>query len=459
MYKITSKLRAVLVLFLAILSGATFAQDLKINYFRANDQRGVNVFETTKEDLVPFDGVKVKVGGHFTQQFQALQHKNAASPRIFGEGENAVDLNELIEINNGFNLATANLNIDVQLADGVRLHMVTYLSSRHHTEAWVKGGYIQFDKMPFKSAFMDNLMQFVTVKLGHMEINYGDSHFRRTDNGNALYNPFVGNYIMDAFDTQIGGEVYFQKNGLIAMAGITNGEIKGSITGGQNNPAFYGKLGFDQQISNQLRLRLTGSIYHTSDENNINHLYDGDRGGSRYYHALQPAKVLDWRTGNLRSASEASDFRTGRFSPGFSARVTSFMVNPFVKLAGLEVFGTYETTVGGNARALAEVRGPDDKVAMEDLGKWNQLALEGIYRFFPKDNFFVGYRFNTVNDARVETDAQRITRHQLGAGWFLSPNILLKLEYVDQQYKNFAQSDYRHAGKFNGAMIEAVVGF
>ena len=40
-----------------------------------------------------------------------------------------------------------------------------------------------------------------------MEINYGDAHFRRSDNGNAIYNPFVGNYIMDAFTTEIGGEV------------------------------------------------------------------------------------------------------------------------------------------------------------------------------------------------------------------------------------------------------------
>jgi hypothetical protein len=40
------------------------------------------------------------------------------------------------------------------------------------------------------------LFEIVTVKVGHMEINYGDAHFRRSDNGNALYNPFVGNYIM-----------------------------------------------------------------------------------------------------------------------------------------------------------------------------------------------------------------------------------------------------------------------
>ena len=53
-------------------------------------------------------------------------------------------------------------------------------------------------------------MQIVTVRVGHFEINYGDAHFRRSDNGNAIYNPFVGNYIMDAFTTEIGGEVYLK---------------------------------------------------------------------------------------------------------------------------------------------------------------------------------------------------------------------------------------------------------
>ena len=62
-------------------------------------------------------------------------------------------------------------------------------------------------------------MKYTTMKVGHFEINYGDSHFRRSDNGNAMYNPFVGNYILDAFTTEIGAEVYARSNGLIAMLG------------------------------------------------------------------------------------------------------------------------------------------------------------------------------------------------------------------------------------------------
>ena len=77
-----------------------------------------------------------------------------------------------------------------------------------------------------------------------MEINYGDAHFRRSDNGNAIYNPFVGNYIMDAFTTEIGGEVYLKTGSVIAMGAVTGGEIRGTVlTPGQRGPAFIGKLG------------------------------------------------------------------------------------------------------------------------------------------------------------------------------------------------------------------------
>ena len=71
------------------------------------------------------------------------------------------------------------------------------------------------------------LFEIATVRVGHMEINYGDAHFRRSDNGNAMYNPFVGNYILDAFTTEIGAEVYARSNGLIAMLGATGGEVHG----------------------------------------------------------------------------------------------------------------------------------------------------------------------------------------------------------------------------------------
>jgi hypothetical protein len=163
---------------------------LRPSYWRPYDQRGINVFETTKTpDTIAFEGPRIRFGAGFTQQFQSLKHSNTAT-------DNTIPFNgskgtKLYPLQSGFNTSQANLFTDIQLADGIRLNVTTYLSSRHHNEAWVKGGYIQFDKLPFKGKFWNDLMDIATIKVGHMEINYGDQNFRRTDGGQSLYNPFM----------------------------------------------------------------------------------------------------------------------------------------------------------------------------------------------------------------------------------------------------------------------------
>jgi hypothetical protein len=44
-------------------------------------------------------------------------------------------------------------------------------------------------------------------------------------------------------------------------------------------------------------------------------------------------------------------------------------------------------------------------------------------------------------------------------GFFLTKNVLLKGEYVAQKYKDFPVTDFRSGGRFNGFVVEAVVGF
>ncbi len=118
-----------LVLFL-LSSVMSFAQiDLRspLQYRRDPGKKGVNVFETPKNDTVIFNGINVRVGGDFALQFQGLSHENS----IIGD--------PLVDLGSNFSLPTANLNLDVQLADGMRMHLRTYLSSRNHTESYVKG--------------------------------------------------------------------------------------------------------------------------------------------------------------------------------------------------------------------------------------------------------------------------------------------------------------------------------
>src|SRR5690606_11044688 len=94
--------------------------------------------------------------------------------------------------------------------------------------------------------------------------------------------------------------------------------------------------------------------------------------GSRYY------SVMD----NVVS-SVGSQFTTGRMNPGLRNELTAMQLNPFVKFHGLELFGVAERAEG-KAAAEAERR------------TWHQYAGDVVYRFLPREQLFVGGRYNTV---------------------------------------------------------------
>ena len=417
---------------------ASLVRTIEIQNYRPQDQRGLNIFEAPKEAGVPFTGLKLSFGAAFTQQFQGLRHDNTATPNMSG----TVDLNKPIAMSNGFNNATANLYVDGQLAPGIRVALTSYLSSRHHNETWVKDGYLLVDGSPIDMAPLHKLMEVVTLKLGHFEVNYGDAHFRRSDNGNAMYNPFVGNLIIDAFTTEIGGEVYLRKAGFMAMGGITGGEIRGNVTKpADRSVAYLSKLGFDRQLTQDLRVRLTGSNFQQRSAVS-NTLYAGDRAGSRYYFVLENA-----------NATESGAFRSGMINPNFGDAVYATMFNPFVKFRGLELFGVAEK---GKGRSATETTNRE----------MTQYAADAVYRFFDGEKLYVGGRYNTATaelqfgpTTALVTQEVSVDRYAFGGGWFITPTILLKGEWVDQKYNDFPANDIRNGGKFKGFVVEGVVAF
>ncbi len=423
-----------------------------IQNFRYYDQRGVNVFETPKEDTVVYDGLKLRIGAGFTQGYQSLSHSNGLTD----------EPTKLYSMGGGFPLAQANFNIDVQLYDGISLNLVSYMSSHHHNEFWVKGGYLQVDKVTFlNSEFMDNLWKNLTLKVGHMEVNYGDAHFRRSDGGHTLWNPWIENNIMDEFTTEIGAELYFKKNGFLAMAGYTDGEIQGNVSapadGGekQRKPSLYFKAGFDKQLQDNLRVRLTGSMM-TTKSSIGNTLFGGDRTGSNYQYVMENSPVT--LTGNAFS---------GRFNPGFRDNLTAFMINPFVKFSGLEVFGTWEYAYGNSALE----NGEGASYEAQDNRQAHQTAVEALYRFGKNEKFYFGARYIKVSATLAEGFTATalgtrydvsVDRTSIGGGWFITRNILLKGEYVTQNYNDFKNTGANarfYEGNFNGIVIQGAISF
>jgi hypothetical protein len=501
-----------------------------IQYFRPYDQRGINVFETSKNDSVAYDGFKFRIGAGFTQGFQSLKHSNNAKAVLVdgantyiatdpgssnfvnrvtgapiagtftrdanvyggylytptgGTAKTLANSMQLYELDGGFPLAQANLNFDVQITDGVRLNLVSYMSSHHHNEFWVKGGYLQVDKVEFlNSEMMNKLWKNLTLKVGHMEINYGDAHFRRSDNGATLQNPWMENNIMDEFTTEIGAELYFQKNGFLAMAAYTDGEIQGNVTKPKDRkPSIYGKVGYDNTWGD-FRLRLTGSLY-TTKSSVSNTIFGGDRTGSNYQYVMQPMTAT--LTGNAFA---------GRFNPGFSDNVNTLMINPFLKFKGLEFFGTLEFAQGNTAVENGEVQysvsrtsatGENITFKKLDNRKASQTAFDLLYRFGRNEKFYIGAKYNKVdativlgqaaNTASYISQGKRFDvstdRLAFAGGWFVTKNILLKAEYVNQNYNDFPGAFTNYAtsaagyqdthilsgGKFNGLVVQGVISF
>jgi hypothetical protein len=516
-------LRATVITTIILLSVSdAFAQQPSIQYFRSYDKKGIGVFETSKQDSVKYDGFKLRIGAGFTQGYQKLKHSNKAkailadgaatyietapgsgsfvnrvtgaavpdivrNPGVFGGYINTTNNklysngNQLYELSGGFPLAQANLNIDVQLAEGVSLNLVSYMSSHHHNEFWVKGGYLKVDEVKFlNSTFFNDLWKNLTLKVGHMEVNYGDAHFRRSDGGNTFWNPWIENNIMDAFTTEIGAELYWQKNGVLLMGGFTDGEIQGNVSKPKDrDPSLYGKAGFDKMFGDA-RVRLTASYMKTKSSVS-NTLFGGDRTGSNYQFVMDNT-----------SATVTTAYTSGRFNPGYRDNLSSFVVNPFIKYKGLEFFGTFERAKGNAAVENGEVQysnvNNSNLTVFQKLNdrKTTQTAAEVLYRFGKNENFYVGARYIKVSStislgqsatttyiSQGERFPVDISRTSFGGGWFISDRILLKGEYVRQNYNGFPDafkntststagyqdSSILAGGKFSGFVIQGSIAF
>jgi len=455
--QIVNKMKKSILTLAAVISisSTMFAQ------LRATDQTGINVFETPKTD-VPFTGPRVDLGASISMPYMALVNTNNVTNQDPTKNTQA-----LFKSSPNFALSMANLYLNSYLADGVTLNVTLYLASKHHNETWVKGGYVQFDKIPFiKSELLDNIMKYTTIKVGQMDVNYGDSHFRRSDGGNGMYNAFMDNYIMDEFATEIGAEADVNYNGLIGVVSVTDGNLNPSLayidttqtsfkySNGIHNPSWIAKIGYDKQLSDQFRFRLTGSVYYTAGALS-NTLFGGDRTGSNYSAIMYNA------------APGTTTAFGGRFNPGLSDQLTTFMGNLFLNYKpsdqlSIESFTTLESASG---RTTAE---PKNRNA-------SQFATDLIFRFGKSQNLFIGGRYNTVTadvaamtgtansttvQAPVPAFSIGINRVAISGGWYVTKNLLAKLEYVNQTYSGVPNVNYILNGyQFHGFSAEAVISF
>lgn len=429
---------------------------------------GINVFDVQKDDR-EFKGLSIDLGGAFNMDFQAINSFND-QPKTFAAPSQITGY-RLMNTENNFVLPAADMTIGAQLFDGVRVNLDIYLASRHHNDTYARGGYLQIDKLDFiKKDFLAGIMKYATIKIGQMENNFGDAHFKSSDNGSTLRNAFVGNNIMNSFTTEMGIEVYYNRSGLVSMLGATNGNLNQgtqevtfpnttAATPNPNtgvSPTILAKLGYDKQLNEDLRVRITGSYYHNANLGNSN-LYASSRSGFGFWGVLNNGAYKNNGV-DVASSYNSTSTPEATYNPNFKNWATSYMINPFVKYKGLEFFGTIELASGG------------DKAGVDDKRTADQYAGDIVYRFGKKEQFYIAGKYNTVSGKLSNADAKKVTvdRFESSIGWFMTKNIVAKLDYVNQNYKNYTQfvgnvptgnANNFYGGKFNGLVFEAAISF
>ena len=86
--------------------------------------------------------------------------------------------------------------------------------------------------------------------------------------------------------------------------------------------------------------------------------------------------------------------------------------------------------------------------------------MDAVYRFLPDEAAFVGVRYNRAagRSTGIAGDVGA-NRWQVGGGWFITPHVLAKAEYVTRSSSAIPPTNIRNGGKFNGLMLEGVVAF
>lgn len=386
---------------------------------------------------------RFKIGVQAVGVLQLLNHSN--------------DPGTLPDIEGGFQSAAGNMTLDARITDGIDVYAELYLSSPNHQgDVYDREGYLYIDYLPGMFDALNPLFKHVDLKAGHMELNFGDQRYYRSDVAQVMDNPLVGNYIVDPNTLGVGVEVYGFAGPVTAMIGYNSGATTGDFTDGHRN-AWLGKLAVGELGG---PYRLSGSFYTVNQSRNgpgfplggsSSNLFAGNFSGSRYQAIWEGSPTA------------------GQVLLGGGQDVTAFQVDGRVKpvdgltLSGL--FGTFQDddTNGFFVNPGAGRSGDDGNPTDE----WTYYGATAQY--YLADPFYVAARYNaasasTLSDQDSEGTVQRI---QAGFGLWVVPNqLIFKAEYVNQWTSDFAPNAQRLRGldlatdpKFYGVMAEIAVNF
>jgi hypothetical protein len=344
---------------------------------------------------------------------QALDHKNAFD----GAGK------PLAKVAPGFQNAFGDLGFIGKFGKNEEITVVMdlYLSSRNHpSQTYGDEGYILLRGVPENLqslSFLKPLLSKVDLKAGHMLLDYGDANQHRSNNAIVQNNPLVGNFVVDPNIVSIGMQASSKPGTRFGwLVGASNGTTTEDWTVGRGF-AYNGKLIFYPIKSVRTSLSYIGTDQSDnpvkSSGGSAMQMFSGNRSGERYAGILGGGQA----PGNVFPQA-GEKFSAAQFDVTFDNGSPLKLYGHFGRTQDLDINGSAAGT-------------PEEK--------WSYYAADATYNFTPAIYGAVRYSGATTSLLNGQLSDGKVNRIQVGGGFWLSKNLLAKVEYVHQQYNGFAQ--------------------
>lgn len=371
-----------------------------------------------------FRDMNLYMGLQTVGRYQALQQQNAY---IKGVKQAGVDP--------GFQDPFANLSFLAQIPGKLDVYFDTYVASRPHASTmYGHEGYMLFKQLPapFDSGPAAEVFNYVNVKVGAFDIDFGDDNYRRSNNARVQRNPLIDNPLVDPNVEEIGGEVYSVKGPIYWLFGVASGTTTEHFDYGGAQPSFHAKLWAYPLPA----LRTSVSAYHVdlSESADTSYLYANGRSGGAF------AAVL------------GGGDNPGQILPQAGKDVTAVQGDLTWNQWPIELYAN----VGWSQDS--DINGAKPGTPAE---RWIYATVEPVYHITPAAYVAGRYSYAQAQSVNGVGSHGWVDRAEIGGGYWITNNILGKAEYVYEQYHGFSGADGVVSGvdgfrspRFSGLVVE-----
>ena len=300
-------------------------------------------------------------------------------------------------------------------------------------------GYLLFKQLPppFNSGLGNKLFDYINVKVGAFDIDFGDDNYRRSNNARVQRNPLITNPLVDPNVEEIGGEVYSIKGPVYWLFGMASGTTTEHFDYGGSQPSFHAKLWANPLPD--LRTSISAYYVDLSNSADISYLYANGRSG-----------------GTLASVLGGGD-NPGQVLPQAGKNVTAFQGDVTWNRWPCEVYANVGWTQD------SDINGPAAGTPSE---RWIYATVEPVYHITPALYVAARYSYATAQSVNGAASNGWVDRAEIGGGYWITNNILGKAEYVYEQYHGFSGTnglingvDASRGPRFSGAVVEVSFSF